>query len=65
MHKIKGHSNLRKNPSNGVIVNTDTKGFQQFMRQREKALKTEDKISDLESEIKELKSMIKGLVNGN
>ncbi len=62
MIQVEGHKNLYRNDS-GAIVNTDTVGYNQYIRLKNKRQSEKDEIDRLKREIDEIKSMLKDLKN--
>tara|TARA_B100001250_G_scaffold232290_1_gene199443 strand:- start:488 stop:679 length:192 start_codon:yes stop_codon:yes gene_type:complete len=60
--QVEGHKNLYRNDS-GAIVNTDTVGYNQYIRLKNKRQSEKDEIDRLKREIDEIKSMLKDLKN--
>jgi len=70
--RVKGESDLVRDPKTDQIINTNTSAYQQYIAQRkrrklekEKSLNVEEDIASLKSELGEIKSLLKELVNGN
>lgn len=58
---------LVRDPSSNAIINNDTQGFLRFKQQRERELKMNKTIRDVESlkkDITEIKSMLQQLIGG-
>ena len=69
MFKVKGHSDLSRDPNTNAIVNTNTLEYEKYISRRsvvdskdERVDKIEQNLSDLKSEINEIKSLLKELV---
>jgi len=62
MIKVAGHNNLYRDPKSNAIVNTDTKGYQEYIRQRDLRLKEQNRIKDLENEVDELKKLVRDMM---
>jgi hypothetical protein len=63
LEKVEGYSHLRKDTSNGGVVNVDTKSFESYKNQRlfalqknEESKHTVDSVVRLEREINNIKS---------
>ena len=70
--RVKGESDLVRDPNTDQIINTNTSAYQQYIAQRkrrklekEKSLNVEEDIASLKSELGEIKSLLRELVNGN
>ena len=62
MIKVAGHNNLYRDPKSNAIVNTDTNGYQEYIRQRDLRLKEQNRINDLENEVDELKKLVRDML---
>tara|TARA_B100000902_G_scaffold287550_1_gene273729 strand:+ start:1975 stop:2196 length:222 start_codon:yes stop_codon:yes gene_type:complete len=69
MFKVKGHSDLSRDPNTNAIVNTNTLEYEKYISRRsvvdskdERVDKIEQNLSDLKSEINEIKSLLKEMV---
>ena len=62
MIKVAGHNNLYRDPKSNAIVNTDTNGYQEYIRQRDLRLKEQNRIKDLENEVDELKKLVRDML---
>ena len=56
--KVEGHPHLLRDLSTNAIINTDSKGSEQYIKIREKKQKEQKKISNIESDIEDLISSI-------
>ena len=70
--RVKGESDLVRDPNTDQIINTNRNAYQQYVNRREKrkiekekSLNIEEDIANLKSELGEIKSLLKELVNGN
>ena len=62
MIKVAGHNNLYRDPKSNAIVNTDIKGYQEYIRQRDLRMKEQNRIKDLENEVDELKKLVRDML---
>lgn len=58
--KVIDHPHLVR--KDGVIVNTDSSGYQSFIQARNKALTDQQRIESLENDLQELKTMFQLLL---
>lgn len=63
--RIEGHQNLYRDEETGAIVNTDTSGYSQYIKMKNKKQKQHDEIEQLKSDVSEIKSLLKELINGS
>ena len=69
MHRVKGHSDLVRDPKTNAIINTNTLEYDKYVSRRnvsveknERVDEIEQNLSDLKGEINEIKSLLKELV---
>ena len=62
MIPVEGHKNLYREES-GAIVNTDTNGYINYIRAKNKKLTEKREIEDLRNEIDELKNQLRQLLD--
>ena len=62
MIPVEGQKNLFRDKS-GAIVNTDTNGYINYMRAKNKKLSERREIEDLRNEIDELKNQLRQLLD--
>lgn len=65
MIRIEGHQNLYRDEETGAIVNTDTSGYSQYIKMRNKRQKQNDEIEQLKSDVSEIKDLLRELINGS
>lgn len=63
MLRVEGHKNLYRDENSGAILNTDTVGYSEYVKQRESRKKEREEIKDLKNEINEIKSLLKELLD--
>ncbi len=61
MLRVEGHKNLYRDERSGAIVSTDSSGYDQYMKLKEKQRVEREEIDRLKSEIEEIKFMLKEL----
>ena len=59
---VEGHTSLGRDPESNAILNTDTSGYDAYLKARENAKKKDRTLADLQAEVAELKEIVKGLV---
>ena len=67
--KVEGHSYLVRDTMSNAIVNTDKKGYEQYMtlkrargREKDRVTALEDEIQGLKSDLGDIKSMLRQLL---
>jgi|TARA_R100000030_G_C3191900_1_gene108619 hypothetical protein len=63
MKRVEGSKHLFREDS-GAIVNTDTNGYQDYVRLRNARRLEKQELSELKSELSEIKSLLMELTNG-
>jgi uncharacterized coiled-coil DUF342 family protein len=68
--KVKGYSNLVRDPITNAIINTNTTAYEEYISRRQSKEKENQKVQNLESEIasmkndlNEIKSLLRSLAN--
>ena len=68
--KVEGHSYLVRDTMSNAIVNTDKKGYEQYMtlkrargREKDRVTALEDEIQGLKSDLSDIKSMLGQLLD--
>ena len=56
--KIEDVSNFVKDRRTGAIINTDVKGYKQYMTKLSAATQTKEDIKDLQNEMSEIKELL-------
>lgn len=56
--KVKGWDHLARDPSSGAVVNISNDAREAWRRKRDKAIKTEERISNLEKQIEDMSEQI-------
>lgn len=62
MIRVEGHKHLYRDPRSNAIVNTDTQGYQDYIRMRNVKNSENDRIVELENELQELKKLVHDLL---
>lgn len=68
--KVKGYSNLVRDPLTNAIINTNTTAYEEYIARRQSKEKENQKVENLESELatmkedlNEIKSLLRRLAN--
>jgi ACT domain-containing protein len=62
MHKVAGHTNLRKT-SGGTVVNVSSSDYDKYIRQKQLVQEEKDRINALEKDVSDIKGMLKQLLD--
>jgi hypothetical protein len=60
---VKDHRNLYRDGSSTAIVNTDSVGYQAYVKNREKLLTDKQRIDNLETTVEEIKGNLTDIKN--
>ena len=60
---VDGHNALGRDPLSNAIVNTDTTGYEAYIKARAQARKKDRDLADLRSEVDQLKALVNTLVH--
>jgi len=63
MERVEGHKHLFRENS-GAIVNTDTNGYNQYVKLRSERRRQREEIDGLKNDISEIKSLLMEIING-
>ena len=63
MKRVEGHKHLFREDS-GAIVNTDTNGYNQYVKLRSERRRQREEIDGLKQDISEIKSLLMEIING-
>ena len=63
MKRVEGHKHLFREDS-GAIVNTDTNGYNQYVKLRTERRRQREEIDGLKQDISEIKSLLMEIING-
>lgn len=59
---VEGHNALGRDPNSNAIVNTNSTGYEAYIKAREKSKMKDKELEELKSELDEIKSLLKSLV---
>jgi len=62
---VEGHGNLFRDRYTGAIVNTDTPGYNRYVRLKEQRQKERSELDQIKKDIDEIKSLLRELANGS
>ena len=62
MIKVKGYQNLYRDENSGVIINTDSMAYNQYVNSLEQRDLQKKEISDIKNDIDEIKSLLRNLL---
>jgi len=70
--KVKGHSDLIRDPITNAIINTNKNGYEEYISRRDikrnetqKVKDLEDELSCIKDDLNEIKSLLRSLTNGS
>ena len=63
MERVEGHKHLFREDS-GAIVNTDTNGYNQYVKLKSERRRQREEIDGLKNDISEIKSLLMEIING-
>jgi hypothetical protein len=63
MIRVEGHKNLYRDEESGAILNTDSVGYSEYLKQREIRKMERGEIKNLKNEISEIKSLLRELLD--
>jgi hypothetical protein len=70
--KVEGHDYLLRDKATGAIINSDSNGYNDYVKMKQIKMEEQKKISDMQSEINglkndlsEIKNLLKEFVNGS
>tara|TARA_B100000035_G_scaffold88446_1_gene74364 strand:- start:181 stop:396 length:216 start_codon:yes stop_codon:yes gene_type:complete len=61
---VEGHSNLFRDKNTGAIVNTDSSGYAQYKKLKQRRQTEREELDILKRDIEEIKSLLKEITNG-
>ena len=61
---VEGHSNLFRDKNTGAIVNTDSSGYTQYKKLKQRRQTEREELDTLKKDIDEIKSLLKEITNG-
>ena len=62
MIPVEGHKNLFRDEKSGAIINTDSLGYSQYKRLKDKKLSQQEELDRMKSDIEEIKNLLKQIV---
>lgn len=65
MIPVEGHINLFRDEKSGAIINTDSVGYQNYVKIRNERKKQKEEIDQLKKDVNEIKSLLIELINKN
>ena len=63
--KVEGEQSLFRDKNTGAILNTDTSGYAQYMRMKQRKQTEREELDTIKSDIEEIKSLLRELANGS
>lgn len=70
--RVKGHSDLVRDPMTNAIINTNKSKYEEYISRRnikknetQKVKNLEDELSCIKDDLNEIKSLLRGLSNGS
>ncbi len=61
-YRVEGHSQLKKNPKTGAILNTNLREIEGARKRKKKKKELENEIQDLRSQVQQLTSAVEQLL---
>ena len=61
---VEGHSNLFRDRNTGAIVNSDSSGYSQYKKMKQRRQTEREELDTLKKDIEEIKSLLKEITNG-
>ena len=62
--RVKGEQHLYRDRETGAILNTDSSGYNQYIKMRKQRQTQKEELDILKKDIEEIKSLLKELTNG-
>ena len=63
--KVEGEQSLFRDKNTGAILNTDSAGYAQYMRMKQRKQTEREEHDTIKSDIEEIKSLLRELANGS
>jgi len=63
--KVEGEQSLFRDKNTGAILNTDSAGYAQYMRRKQRKQTEREELDTIKSDIEEIKSLLRELANGS
>ena len=61
---VEGNPHLFRDRNTGAIINTDSSGYDQYMKMKQRRQTEREELDTLKKDIDEIKSLLKELTNG-
>ena len=62
--RVEGEKHLYRDRETGAIVNTDSSGYNQYVKMKKRRQTEREELDTLKKDIEEIKSLLKELTNG-
>ena len=62
--RVEGEKHLYRDRETGAIVNTDSSGYNQYVKMKKRRQTQKEELDTLKKDIEEIKSLLKELTNG-
>ena len=62
---VEGHNNLFRDRDTGAIINTDSSGYNQYKKMKQRRQTEREELDILRKDIDEIKSLLRELTNGS
>ena len=62
--RVEGEQHLYRDRETGAILNTDSSGYNQYIKMRKRRQTQKEELDILKKDIEEIKSLLKELTNG-
>jgi|TARA_B100000035_G_scaffold220925_2_gene189711 hypothetical protein len=63
--QVEGETNLFRDKKTGAILNTDSTGYAQYMRMKQRRQTEREELDTIKSDIEEIKLLLRQLTNGS
>lgn len=63
--KVEGEQSLFRDKNTGAILNTDSAGYAQYMRMKQRKQTEREELDTIKGDIEEIKSLLRELANGS
>jgi|TARA_B100000900_G_C20467392_1_gene669861 SPX domain protein involved in polyphosphate accumulation len=60
---VEGERNLFRDRNTGAIINTDTSGYDQYMKMKQRRQTEREELDTLKKDIEEIKNLLKEITN--
>ena len=62
--RVEGEKHLFRDPDTGAILNTDSSGYNQYVKMRKRRQTQKEELDILKKDIEEIKTLLRELTNG-